>query len=46
MESPPGTWWDWANSRGITFKRTPGRHRLYAESEVRSFIAEISEVAA
>jgi len=42
---PRGTWWDWANSRGITFKRTPGRHRLYAESEVRLFIAEISKPA-
>ena len=40
------TWSDWAGSRGITFKRTPGRHRLYAETEVRALIAEISGVAA
>ena len=43
---PRGTWRDWANSRGITFRRGPGRHRLYAESEVRALVAEISGVAA
>ena len=43
---PRSTWALWVSSRGITYRRTPGRHRLYAESEVRALIAEISEVAA
>ena len=43
---PRGTLSRWADRRGITSRRTPGRHRLYAESEVRALIAEISGVAA
>jgi len=39
---PRSTWTSWAVSRGISFRRTPGRQRLWAESEVRALIAEIS----
>lgn len=42
---PRDTFCRWADARGMTFRRTPGRQRRYAESEVRALIAEISKPA-
>jgi len=43
---PRTTFAKWADSRGMSYCRTPGRQRRYAESEVRALIAEISGAAA
>ena len=46
MESPPGHLVGLGQLTRDHVQAHSRRHRLYAESEVRSFIAEISEVAA
>jgi hypothetical protein len=43
---PRSTFTIWADRAGITSKRTPGRQRRWAESEVRVLIAAMSEAAA
>ena len=42
---PRSTFCAWAERAGITFKRTPGRQRRYAESEVRALVAAMDEAA-
>ena len=42
---PRSTFCAWADRAGITFKRTPGRQRRYAESEVRALVAAMDEAA-
>jgi hypothetical protein len=39
------TWWDWARRADITFRRTYGGQRRYAESEVRALVAAMAEAA-
>jgi hypothetical protein len=42
---PRSTFCVWADRAGITVKRSPGRQRRYAESEVRALVAAVAEAA-